>query len=470
MALRTRKPTKPIAETLEEEEDKKPAPKASRRKTVAGAAVLADKVCLNYFSICHVLFQSVKERLIAIYRLHLGATRHCRMEATRNLQFNQIDVLALYLTLSPLCRRALHRERQVIAEYVKILRPKGRFQRYMLTVQLQAPSSGPTAISRRPGTAQSVRPDSAMSSRGHSIPPVVVKKTRAPPQHRNEAPKQSRVRKKSPLNDSSAQAPLGDGTTDSRSSDVVLPSIEPSTSQASDMDSLTSGMKKIKLNLTTKAQREAKDQGKLATKATKSATTKTTKPRPILPPPRQNAPMPPSAETLASNGNTSLLDKIPSQYTPAPPPTEPSMTNSTSAQPPTETLPPMPSAPQQNLQHVFPAPFRQPINVPLPASSPPPSSPHTPAQRTPAPGPEVFVPYQPEGPPPNAISQQKPVRWLPPNVVVTPSPMKRSDLPVFTSTSAIPFAGANPKFKKDEVKKEKERDDSIWEVPETPRK
>jgi hypothetical protein len=48
--------------------------------------------------------------------------------------------------------------------------------------------------------------------------------------------------------------------------------------------------------------------------------------------------------------------------------------------------------------------------------------------------------------------------------------MKRSDLPVFTSTSAIPFAGANPKFKKDEVKKEKERDDSIWEVPETPRK
>jgi histone deacetylase HOS3 len=50
MALRTRKPTKPIAETVEEEEDKKPAPKTSRRKTVAGAAVLAEKVCLGCFN------------------------------------------------------------------------------------------------------------------------------------------------------------------------------------------------------------------------------------------------------------------------------------------------------------------------------------------------------------------------------------------------------------------------------------
>lgn len=44
MALRTRKPTKPIAEAVEEEEDKKPAPKTNRRKTVAGATVLAEKV------------------------------------------------------------------------------------------------------------------------------------------------------------------------------------------------------------------------------------------------------------------------------------------------------------------------------------------------------------------------------------------------------------------------------------------
>lgn len=128
MALRTRKPTKPIAETLEEEEDKKPAPKANRRKTVAGAAVLSEKVCLNppyaflAMDICHILFQLAKERLITIYRLHRGVTRHYRKQATRNLQVNQIGVLALHPMRSLSCQRALHHERQVTAEYVHFKR------------------------------------------------------------------------------------------------------------------------------------------------------------------------------------------------------------------------------------------------------------------------------------------------------------------------------------------------------------
>ena len=48
MALRTRKPAKPIVETVEEDDDRKPAPKANCRKTVAGATVLGDKVRLNF--------------------------------------------------------------------------------------------------------------------------------------------------------------------------------------------------------------------------------------------------------------------------------------------------------------------------------------------------------------------------------------------------------------------------------------
>ena len=48
MALRTRKPAKPIVETVEEDDDNKPAPKANRRKTVAGAAVLSSRVRLTY--------------------------------------------------------------------------------------------------------------------------------------------------------------------------------------------------------------------------------------------------------------------------------------------------------------------------------------------------------------------------------------------------------------------------------------
>jgi histone deacetylase HOS3 len=56
-----------------------------------------------------------------------------------------------------------------------------------------------------------------------------------------------------------------------------------------------------------------------------------------------------------------------------------------------------------------------------------------------------FIPYQPDGPPPVSVrDQQKPLQWLPPNVSATPvqSPVKRGDLPVFTSTGVIPFAPA----------------------------
>jgi histone deacetylase HOS3 len=46
MALRTRKPAKPLVETVEEDDTKKPSSKTNRRKTVAGAAVIAaEKVC-----------------------------------------------------------------------------------------------------------------------------------------------------------------------------------------------------------------------------------------------------------------------------------------------------------------------------------------------------------------------------------------------------------------------------------------
>jgi histone deacetylase HOS3 len=47
--------------------------------------------------------------------------------------------------------------------------------------------------------------------------------------------------------------------------------------------------------------------------------------------------------------------------------------------------------------------------------------------------------------------------------------MKRADLPVFTSTSTIPFGlpWVNGEVKKEESR-EKEVD--IWEVPETPKK
>ena len=94
-----------------------------------------------------------------------------------------------------------------------------------------------------------------MSSRGHSIPPVVVKKTRTPAQPRAE-PAKPRVRRKSPLNDTGVATGENDGTMDppSRSAGVVLPAKPPVDAQTSDIDNLTSRMKKINISLVTKVR------------------------------------------------------------------------------------------------------------------------------------------------------------------------------------------------------------------------
>lgn len=288
-----------------------------------------------------------------------------------------------------------------------------------------------------------------MSSRGHSIPPVVVKKTRAPAQPRAEA-KTSRVRKKSPLNEGGAD---GSGSTSTAvpqltSNDVVLPSTETSSSHTSDIDNLTSGMKKIKLNLTTKAQREAKEQAKQAARPA-------SKPVAIKPKPRttETRILPPVAQPASTNG-ASAAAPVPQT---------------------SEMLPPMPATPR----HYLPAHIQQAAEIPLPASSPPGpsyselegppiSNPGPQPVLQPAPKSELFVHYQPEGPQPESMIQQEPLKWLPPNTS-TPSPMKRGDLPVFTSTSAIPFGQPNVNG---EVKKHenKEKHVDIWEIPETPKK
>jgi hypothetical protein len=47
--------------------------------------------------------------------------------------------------------------------------------------------------------------------------------------------------------------------------------------------------------------------------------------------------------------------------------------------------------------------------------------------------------------------------------------MKRADLPTFTPTSQIPFAPRTPTdWSLPRVKGERQLDDAIWEVPETP--
>jgi histone deacetylase HOS3 len=69
MALRVRKPAKPVIESVEEDEPKKQpaAAKSNRRKTVAGAAVLAaEKVCPYFTSLLHQSGISIVQSIPAI--------------------------------------------------------------------------------------------------------------------------------------------------------------------------------------------------------------------------------------------------------------------------------------------------------------------------------------------------------------------------------------------------------------------
>ena len=325
------------------------------------------------------------------------------------------------------------------------------------------PSNGPAAPPR-PGSSQSIRPDSSMSSRGHSIPPVVVKKTRVPAQPRAEPAAKPRVRRKSPLNDTGASTAGNDATgtvyPPSRASSVFLTTNQHAGSQNSDIDSLTSGMKKINLSLVTKAQREAREQAKGG--ATKAATSKPA--TRIVPKPK------------AVNRSSSISGRAgPIQPKPEPPAggaiQAPEIPDSQGP----EIFSPMPSTPQQLPPHLPSHVQQAAARVPLPASPPVPFAQPAPAIQ-PLSSSDVFIPYQPEGPPLNPVPQQEAIRWLPPNTS-TPTPMKRGDLPVFTATSAIPFglnpATAPPKPQEQgrpPAESHKPFDQSIWEVPETPKK
>ncbi|KAK0124818.1 hypothetical protein ONS96_008699 [Cadophora gregata f. sp. sojae] len=448
MALRTRKPAKPLAESAEEDE-KKAAAKTNRRKTVAGAAVLAASTAT-----------SRSTTPMPDYAKTTASSRRLSLSSNAGSVTSEAP-------------------------------PRQNGYR--------VPSN-----SARPGTSQSVRPESSISVRGQPNAPIVLKKTRAPAQPRPEA-KTSRVRKKSPLNDAGAStADTLPKNPPSRSGSVVLPTTETSatTSQASDIDSLTSGMKKVKISLTTKAQREAKAAAKSA--AAKPSVPKAARPAPAR---KESAILPPA--------------RLP---TPA------SETNGIAKQQPEQTqdmLPALPSTPQASI----PTHLRRPTEIPLPASSPPvpishtsepPTGPPTqpnyqpqnlPQSTAPPPvpttTPDVFIPYQPEGPTPTFVpNTQEPLRWLEPNTN-TPSPMKgpspgagvkKADLPVWTATSAIPFGVpgmAKPLVRGSEVLQSdsaeggdkgnvntsvsgavkmggsgselgKDKDVDIWEVPVTP--
>lgn len=241
-----------------------------------------------------------------------------------------------------------------------------------------------------------------------------MKKTRAPAATRGGAARAPRGGKKAaaggkstPTEPTGRSPPAGPST--------APPKVPGTSTEADGLEGITSGMKKIRINLITKAQKEEKERA-----ARSSTTSPTGTENRVLSPVEFQAMMPPPpvpvvhpASSEASRPATSEGPVINSS--------PPAVSAQSSISTPVIEYAPtaVPSSPS-------------PGQVPLPASSPA-------TVADPFASPDVFVPYQPEGPSPVSVPQQESLKWLPPNTA-TPAAMRRNDLPVFTATSAIPFA------------------------------
>jgi histone deacetylase HOS3 len=340
----------------------------------------------------------------------------------------------------------------------------------------RTPSEAPGT---RPATSQARRADSVVST-SSGVPPVPalpVKNTRAPAAPKTDVTVKRAVGRPAkpavPTNGTSATAARKPSATTSKP-----------TGADADVDSLTSGMKKIRINLTTKAQREAKAAAAAAALAAEQPTFA------VQPQPAQS----PAAPTQPEQMEIEMQMDIPPQA-PQPMQSVPCQT------PKVENQPQAFSQPQ--VQPTTLAPAQTPPPVTPIKSSPSPSSqiafgdPFLAHQALPPPTPEPLTVHRPSRSPsvaeriqalrtasegrvpqlPNATGDGGAVGGIAGNGKMSP--------PVWSSTGFIPFAplGSRPASSSGlsgesrpessasgmgSVKQEKKEVGDIWEVPETP--
>ncbi|KAI1109719.1 hypothetical protein F5Y14DRAFT_431496 [Nemania sp. NC0429] len=356
-----------------------------------------------------------------------------------------------------------------------------------------ADSHLPVSATVRPDTSLSARPSSSMSVRTQSSGAVNARRTRPAAPPRKDSGKPPRVPRKTKVPTANAQtvssavntppvpnAGTKDGplppTSQATMSIGTIPSTAATTSK--DLDQITNGMKKIKINVLTKEQKEARQKAKTEAPAVSSArvaqeispvNTELSLPQPTATGAQSN---PIASDAGSVHTPTSPVDvEVPSRQGRATP-TEPRI----------ETMIPMTPT---IISPTEPSPCSSPFT-----SSPLVQSPADATQDT------DFIPYQPNGPPPNTIPIQRPVQILEPNTgtPARPNPMQHHRVPsysvpatplragghAFTATSSIPFSPApvtSQQFlPKDDLPalprlstKTEDTQSDMWEIPETPR-
>lgn len=327
------------------------------------------------------------------------------------------------------------------------------------TSEEEPPMPSSDRVSRM-AAPQSTRPTSGMSVRAQSTGKLPMKKSRPTTTPRKEpAPRPPRSVKKVPAsaNHPKPAEPIQRAATASSASDAA----------SDDMDRLTTGMKKIKINLITQSQREAREKARLDAK---TAPVEAAQQGPSgLGQPVFNSclGMQNDVPTFADSTDVSPTQLAPENQLPT------LTASSTSGQS-------TPVREHYASDNTTPGPRGD-----LYASSP--AVPSVAVQPSSDPA-DMFIPYQPEGPEPVAVQQHEPLKWLPSNVptpsantpAATPSPVKRQDN-LFRYKSGIPFAprlqnaapktGSTPsKHAVDENKSEMKPPPSLWDLPESPQK
>ncbi|KAJ4264988.1 histone deacetylase [Fusarium torreyae] len=315
-------------------------------------------------------------------------------------------------------------------------------------------------------------PNSPLSTKSTAGSNLQVKKTRNPVATRKEpAPRAPRGTKKTTTTTAGASRPptaVQKPKVPSKPTDKV----GASSTAGDDIDSITTGMKKIRINLITQSQKEARERARLeAEKAKGNGSTATTQPEPEKPAEApsgiQHSSESSSADSIVvSTGQDNLPPNQPAHVDPRIP-SPPATASSGIATPLLE---------QDSFESA--APVTQLISPPFSSPTIPSVSVHPSADAD-----DVFVPYQPEGPAPEPIAQHEPLKWLPPNVptpssqtpAATPSPIKKNNL--FQYSSGIPFAprpgqqsqgASGAKATEPGVKLEPNVPSSIEKIPETP--
>ncbi|CEI68553.1 unnamed protein product [Fusarium venenatum] len=331
-----------------------------------------------------------------------------------------------------------------------------------LTSRLSSPEA---ALPEAAEYAQTL-PDSPAAATAAPSSNLQVKKTRLPAAPRKEpAPKAPRATKKA----TTAAGPSGPTTAAQKAKSPERASKNGTTGD--DVDNITSGMRKIRINLITQSQKAAKARARLEAEKANGNVPAIGQAQPVETP--STAAHPSAAQSHDPSTvvvSTKTYNHSPTQSLPVNP-TPPATTSSSGI-----------ATPLQEQDPFKPAGYVSQLASP-PLSSPPiPSVSVQPSAETD----DVFIPYQPEGPAPKPVAQNEPLQWLPPNVpasstqtpAATPSPVKKTNLFQYTSSSGIPFAprsghrargAATTEAAGSEVKQEADLPYPTREIPEKPR-